>query len=185
MLAGQIERLLSADDPRSPAHELLAVISAVGVTDEHIEALEELGDAPEHLAVALALRTLSLRSVTHDGSLVMVERFQVDGCDRIATRMLELQPQEPLRTFAEDLRREVAASREWTWHPRGMPVLVLLIVLCTLLVVVGGGNESIGLVVAGAIGGAALLYALVLRQRKQRWVLLADELSPLLTRVGR
>ncbi|GGU29008.1 hypothetical protein GCM10010178_21420 [Lentzea flava] len=185
MTDGQITRLLSTDDPRSRAHELLAVISAAGVTDEHIAALEELPDAKEHLAVALALRSVSLRSLTHDGKLVMVERAQVDGCERIATRMLELDPPDELRTFALDLQREVASSREWTWEPRGMPVLVLLIVLCALLVLFGGGLASITMVAVGSAGGAALLYALVIRQRKQRWSQLADEAAPLLSRVGR
>lgn len=182
---GQITRLLSTDDPCSRAHELLAIISAEGVTDEHIASLEELSDAKEHLAVALALRSVSLRSVTHDGKLVMVERAQVDGCERIATRMLELDPPDELRTFAVDLQREVASSREWTWEPRGMVVLVLLIVLCALLVLFGGGLASITMVAAGSVGGAALLYAFVVRQRKQRWSLLADQVSPLLSRVGR
>ncbi|GAB2819087.1 hypothetical protein GCM10027200_18320 [Lentzea nigeriaca] len=184
-LAGQIERLLSSGDPRSKAHELLAIISADGVTDERIEEMAAVPDAAEYLAVALALRSLSLRSVTHDGRLVMVERAQVDGCDRIVTRMLELDPPAELATFAEDLRREVDAAREWIWHTRGMPALILLIVLCALMVLVGGAIGSIALVVAGAVAGAGLLYALVVRQRKQRWVLLADEVSPLLARVGR
>lgn len=183
-LAAQIKRLLGADDPRSRAHALLAVISATGATDELVAELETLA-APEHLSLALALRSLSLRSVTHEDRLVIVERFQLDGCERIADRLLELNPSGDLRAFGADLRLEVETAREWIWHSRGMPVLVLLIVLCGLMVVLGGIWSLAPLVVAGVVGGAALVYALVLRQRKQRWVLAAEELSPMLTRVGR
>jgi hypothetical protein len=185
LLAGQIERLLSSDDPRGRPHELLAVISATGVTDEHIEALAGLPGAAEHLAVALALRSVSLRAVTHEGELVMVERAQVDGCDRIATRMLELGVTGELATFAADLRREVEASREWTWGYRGMPALVLLVGLSGLVVVLGGAYSSVVVLAAGGLLGAALLYALVVRQRKQRWMWLSDEVTPLLSRVGK
>lgn len=173
-----------------PPHELLTGVPAADVSDIQVTGLEALvGREPveEHLVVALAARSVLLRSVTAHGGVVMVEHEQLTGCERIAKRILELRPDPDMEAFARDLLARVEDSRRWVWVGQSaLPVSVAAVLVLGLLpVVLGGANGHVPSVVFGVLVGAVLTFALVVRHRRQVWLVRAESLAPLLASAGR
>jgi tetratricopeptide (TPR) repeat protein len=127
------------------------------------------------------------RSQTRDEVLVITSDHQLRICDRAARRILELEvDDEELVRGAVRLLAEVAAARRWSWAPEGIAVsmAVLVMSLGLTMVVAGGALDSLGLVVAGVLLGAALLYLIVVRFRRRAWQQQAEAIAPSIVKPG-
>ena len=127
------------------------------------------------------------RSRTGDEVLVITSEDQLRICELAAERILDLEvDDDELVRGARRLAAEVAAARRWSWAPEGVAIsmAVLVMALGLTMVVAGGALNSVGLVVSGVLLGAALLYLIVLRFRRQAWQQRAESLAPLITRPG-
>ena len=127
------------------------------------------------------------RASTADDTLVITSEQQLLICEQAAERILSLRTgDEELDRGAEQLLGEVAAGRRWTWAPEGIAVslAVLTVALGLITVVAGGLMSSPTLVVTGVVVGAALLFGIVFRFRRQTWRRRADEMAGLITRPG-
>lgn len=127
------------------------------------------------------------RARTEDDTLVIASEQQLLICEQAAERILSLRVgDDELDRGAEQLLKEVALGRRWTWSPEGIAVsLAILTVALGLITVVAGG--LIGnpiLVVVGTVAGAALLFAIVFRFRRQTWRRRADDMAPQITKPG-
>ncbi|MFC4856719.1 hypothetical protein [Actinophytocola glycyrrhizae] len=127
------------------------------------------------------------RSRTADDILVITSEAQLRICADAGRRIRALDTGDTeLRRGADQLLAEVAAGRRWTWAPEGIAVsLAVLIVAIGLITVVAGGLlDNVVLVVSGVVMGAALLYAVVHRFRRQTWRRRADEMAPHIVKHG-
>jgi tetratricopeptide (TPR) repeat protein len=127
------------------------------------------------------------RSQTTDEVLVITSEHQLRICERAAHRILELDVDDKeLSRGASRLLAEVDASRKWSWAPEGIAVslAVLVMSLGLTMVVAGDALENIGLIVAGVVLGAVLLYLIVLRFRRQAWQQRAEALAPSIAKPG-
>lgn len=127
------------------------------------------------------------RSRTADDTLVITSEQQLLICEQAAERIMALKVGDTeLDRGAEFLLGEVDLARRWTWAPEGIAVsLAVLTVAFGLITVVAGG--LIGnplLVVTGVVAGAALLFTIVWRFRRQTWRRRAEEMAPHITRFG-
>jgi tetratricopeptide (TPR) repeat protein len=140
-----------------------------------------------YLASAWFSAAEQCRSRTTEDVLVITSEAQLRICEDAAKRILALQTgDEELERGARQLEAEVAAGRKWTWAPEGIAVslAVLTVALGLITVVAGGLMNNIVLVFAGVVVGAALLYAIVYRFRRQTWRRRADELAPHIAKEG-
>jgi len=127
------------------------------------------------------------RARTDDDTLVITSEQQLLICEQAAERIIALQvADEELLRGAEQLLNEIELGRRWTWAPEGIAVslAVLTVALGMITVVAGGLMGDPGLVILGVIGGAAVLYMVVWRFRRQTWRRRADEMSGRITRAG-
>ena len=127
------------------------------------------------------------RSQTADEVLVITSEHQLRICERAAKRIVELDvDDEELNRGATRLLAEVTAGRKWSWAPEGVAVslAVLVMSLGLTMVVAGGALDSVGLVASGVLVGAALLYLIVLRFRRQAWQQRAETLGPTIAKPG-
>ncbi len=127
------------------------------------------------------------RSRTDDDTLVITSEQQLLICEQAAERIMALRvADEELARGAEHLLNEIDLGRRWTWAPEGIAVslAVLTVALGLITVVSGGLMGSPVLVVLGVVAGAAVLYVVVWRFRRQTWRRRADEMSGRITRVG-
>jgi tetratricopeptide (TPR) repeat protein len=127
------------------------------------------------------------RSQTTDEVLVITSEHQLHICERSARRILDLGvDDEELNRGANRLLAEVVASRRWSWAPEGIAVslAVLVMSLGLTMVVAGDALDSIALIVAGVVLGAALLYLIVLRFRRQAWQQRAEAIAPSIAKPG-
>ena len=140
-----------------------------------------------YLASAWCSVAEQCRSQTVDEVLVITSEHQLRICERAAKRIVELDvDDEELNRGATRLLAEVVAGRRWSWAPEGVAVslAVLAMSLGLTMVVAGGALDSAGLVVAGVLVGAALLYLIVLRFRRQAWQQRAETLGPTIAKPG-
>lgn len=140
-----------------------------------------------YLASAWCSVAEQCRSQTVDEVLVITSEHQLRICERAARRIVELDvDDEELNRGATRLLAEVVAGRRWSWAPEGVAVslAVLAMSLGLTMVVAGGALDSVGLVVAGVLVGAALLYLIVLRFRRQAWQQRAETLGPTIAKPG-
>jgi hypothetical protein len=141
-----------------------------------------------YLAYALAARTVEVRDVTRDGTLAFVERSQLEACERLARSIQRLETDDPdLEDFAADLLDRLAEGQRWRWSgvKAALSFAGLVVLLGVLPVVCGGLLDSTPTVMFGALVGAVLVFVFVVRHRKQRWLLDAEALAPLVWRHGR
>lgn len=127
------------------------------------------------------------RSRTADDTLVITSEQQLLICEQAAERILSLKVgDDELDRGAEQLLKEVAVGRRWTWAPEGIAVslAVLTVALGLITVVAGGLIGSPVLVVVGALAGAGLLFAIVFRFRRQAWRRRADEMAEHIAKPG-
>ncbi|HEU5470014.1 MAG TPA: tetratricopeptide repeat protein [Actinophytocola sp.] len=127
------------------------------------------------------------RSQTCDEVLVITSEDQLRVCEQAARRILQLDvDDDELTRGARRLLAEVTAGRRWSWAPEGIAVslTVLVISLGFTTVVAGGALDSVGLVIAGVLVGAALLYLIVLRFRRQAWQLRAESIARSIAKPG-
>lgn len=141
-----------------------------------------------YLAYALAARTVVARSVTRDGALVLLERNQRTVCERSAEQILKLKTGDmEVERFATNLLERVRAGEDWRWSSElpALPAMLVVLAFSVLPVVAGALLHLVPLVVLGVLVGTAVVYALVLVNRKQRWQVDARALRPLVWRFGR
>jgi tetratricopeptide (TPR) repeat protein len=152
-----------------------------------------VADRPEdptlrfYLASAWYSAAEQCRARTADDVLVITSDAQLRICADAGRRIRALDTGDlELERGADQLLAEVAAGQRWTWSPEGIAVsLAVLIVAFGLITVVAGGLlENVVLVIAGAVMGAVLLYAVVHRFRRQMWRRRADEMAPHIVRPG-
>lgn len=127
------------------------------------------------------------RSRTEDDTLVITSEEQLLVCERAAERILSLDVDDTeLVRGAEFLRNEVELGRRWRWEPEGIAVsLAVLTVAAGLITVVTGGlTGNVGAVILGVVVGAALLFVIIWRFRRQTWRRRADELADRITEPG-
>lgn len=127
------------------------------------------------------------RARTADDTLVITSERQLLICEQAAERILSLAVgDEELDRGAEQLLREVALGRRWTWAPEGIAVsLVVLTVALGLITVVAGGLIGNPVLVAGGVVvGTGLVFAVVFRFRRQTWRRRADEMAARIVRPG-
>jgi tetratricopeptide (TPR) repeat protein len=127
------------------------------------------------------------RARTEDDTLVITSEQQLLICEQAAERILSLRVgDDELDRGAEQLLTEVGLGRRWTWAPEGIAVsLAILTVAIGLITVVAGGLMGNPILVAvGIVVGAALLYAIVSRFRRQTWRRRADEMAPHIIKRG-
>jgi tetratricopeptide (TPR) repeat protein len=127
------------------------------------------------------------RSRTDDDTLVITSEQQLLVCERAAERILSLDVDDTeLVRGAEFLRSEVELGRRWTWAPEGIAVslAVLTVAMGLITVVAGGLTGTAGVVILGVVAGAALLFVIVWRFRRQTWRRRADELADRITEPG-
>jgi tetratricopeptide (TPR) repeat protein len=127
------------------------------------------------------------RSQTTDEVLVITSTDQLRICEQAARRILELDvADDELMRGACRLLAEVVAGRRWSWAPEGiaLSLAVLVTSLGLTTVVAGGALDSVGLVVAGVLIGASLLYLIVLRFRRQAWQLRAESIARSIVKPG-
>jgi tetratricopeptide (TPR) repeat protein len=171
-----------------------SVLVAKGKATAAVEELESmvLGSPDDpvlryYLASAWTSVAEQSRSQTIDEVLVITSEHQLRICERAARRILDLDvDDEELNRGAVRLLAEVAAGRKWSWAPEGVAVslAVLVMSLGLTMVVAGGALDSVGLVVSGVLVGAALLYLIVLRFRRQAWQSRAETLGPTIAKPG-
>jgi tetratricopeptide (TPR) repeat protein len=140
-----------------------------------------------YLASAWYSAAEQCRSRTADDVLVITSEEQLRICEDAAKRILSLDTaDEELHRGAEQLLAEVEAGRRWTWAPEGIAVslAVLTVALGMITVVAGGLLNNIVLVFIGVTAGAALLYSIVYRFRRQNWRRRAEEMAPHIVRQG-
>jgi tetratricopeptide (TPR) repeat protein len=140
-----------------------------------------------YLASAWFSAAEQCRSRTVDDVLVITSEEQLRICEDAARRILALDTgDKELEHGAEQLLAEVVAGQRWTWSPEGIAVslAVLTIALGLITVVAGGLLDNIMLVFSGVVIGAALLYGIVYRFRRQTWRRRADEMAPHIVRPG-
>ncbi|HYQ68482.1 hypothetical protein [Actinophytocola sp.] len=152
-----------------------------------------VADRPEdqtlryYLASAWFSAAEQCRSRTADDVLVITSEAQLRICADAATRILALKTgDEELHRGATQLLAEVDAGRRWTWSPEGIAVslAVLTVALGMITVVAGGLLDNIVLVFIGVTAGAALLYGIVHRFRRQTWYRRATEMAPHIVKQG-
>jgi tetratricopeptide (TPR) repeat protein len=152
-----------------------------------------VADRPEdptlryYLASAWFSAAEQCRSRTADDVLVITSEAQLRICADAANRILSLKTgDEELDRGAVQLRAEVDAGRRWTWSPEGIAVslAVLTVALGMITVVAGGLLNNIVLVFIGVTVGAALLYGIVHRFRRQTWARRAAEMAPHIVKQG-
>jgi tetratricopeptide (TPR) repeat protein len=127
------------------------------------------------------------RSRTADDVLVITSDAQLRICADAGRRIRALRTGDTeLERGADQLLAEVEAGQRWTWSPEGIAVslAVLIIALGLITVVAGGLLDNVVLVVAGVLMGAALLYGVVHRFRRQTWRRRADEMAPHIVKQG-
>jgi tetratricopeptide (TPR) repeat protein len=140
-----------------------------------------------YLASAWYSAAEQCRSRTADDVLVITSEEQLRICEDAAQRILALRTNDnELERGAEHLLTEVAAGRRWTWSPEGIAVslAVLTVALGLITVVAGGLLNNVVLVLVGVVVGAALLYGIVYRFRRQTWRRRADEMAPHIVKPG-
>lgn len=152
-----------------------------------------VADRPEdptlryYLASAWFSAAEQCRARTGDDVLVITSAEQLRICADAGNRILALRTGDTeLERGAVQLLAEVAAGRRWTWAPEGIAVslAVLIVALGMITVVAGGLLDNVVLVVVGVVTGAALLYAVVHRFRRQTWRRRADEMAGHIVRPG-
>ncbi|MCT2585074.1 hypothetical protein [Actinophytocola gossypii] len=127
------------------------------------------------------------RARTEDDTLVIASEQQLLICEQAAERILSLDVgDDELDRGAQQLLREVALGRRWTWSPEGIAVslAVLTVALGLITVVAGGLMGNPVLVVVGAVVGAGLVFAIVFRFRRQTWRRHAREMAGRITKSG-
>lgn len=127
------------------------------------------------------------RSRTADDVLVITSEAQLRICEDAGRRILALETGDTeLERGADHLLSEVAAGRRWVWSPEGIAVslAVLIVALGLITVVAGGLLDNLVLVFAGVVAGAALLFVVVHRFRRQTWRRRATEMAPHIVRQG-
>ena len=140
-----------------------------------------------YLASAWFSAAEQCRSRTADDVLVITSEAQLRICEDAARRIISLRTGDlELERGARQLLSEVAAGRRWTWAPEGIAVslAVLIVALGLITVVAGGLLDNVVLVFVGVVAGAALLYAVVFRFRRQTWRRRADEMAPHIAKPG-
>lgn len=140
-----------------------------------------------HLASAWYSAAEQCRSRTADDVLVITSEEQLRICEDAGLRIRRLATgDDELERGAEQLLAEVAAGRRWTWSPEGIAVslAVLTVALGLITVVAGGLLDNVVLVFVGIAIGAALLYSIVHRFRRQTWRRRADEMAPHIAKPG-
>lgn len=140
-----------------------------------------------YLASAWFSAAEQCRSRTADDVLVITSEAQLRVCEEAGHRILALKTaDEELERGAGQLLAEVTAGRRWTWSPEGIAVslAVLTAALGLITVVAGGLLNNIALVFAGVLVGAAVLYAIVHRFRRQTWRRHADSMGPQIVKQG-
>jgi tetratricopeptide (TPR) repeat protein len=152
-----------------------------------------VADRPEdptlryYLASAWFSAAEQCRSRTADDVLVITSEAQLRICADAANRILSLKTgDEELDRGANHLLAEVDAGRRWTWSPEGIAVslAVLTVALGMITVVAGGLLNNIVLVFIGVTVGAAILYGIVHRFRRQAWHRRAAEMAPHIVKQG-
>ena len=140
-----------------------------------------------YLASAWYSAAEQCRSRTADDVLVITSEHQLRICEDAGRRIRALRTGDmELERGAEQLLSEVAAGRRWTWSPEGIAVslAVLIVALGLITVVAGGLLDNVVLVVVGVLAGAAMLYGVVHRFRRQTWRRRAAEMAPHIVRPG-
>lgn len=140
-----------------------------------------------YLASAWYSAAEQCRSRTADDVLVITSDAQLRICEDAGRRILAMETGDmELERGADQMLSEVAAGKRWTWSPEGIAVsLAVLIVAFGLITVVAGGLlDNVVLVFSGVVVGAALLYAVVFRFRRQTWRRRADEMAPHIVKPG-
>jgi len=140
-----------------------------------------------YLASAWYSAAEQCRARTEDDTLVITSEQQLLVCEQAAERILSLHVgDDELDRGAEQLLREVALGRRWTWSPEGIAVslAVLTVALGLVTVVAGGLMGDPVLVVVGALAGAGLVFAIVFRFRRQAWRRRAREMAARITKPG-
>jgi tetratricopeptide (TPR) repeat protein len=140
-----------------------------------------------YLASAWYSAAEQCRSRTSEDMLVITSEQQLRICEDAARRILTLRTgDDELERGAEHLLTEVNMGRRWTWSPEGIAVslAVLTVALGLITVVAGGLLDNVVLVFVGIVAGAALLYAIVHRFRRQTWRRRADEMAHHIIKYG-
>jgi tetratricopeptide (TPR) repeat protein len=189
-------RALAAGGPASLLARLgtAQVMVGEGRAASAIADLENLvADRPQdrvlryYLASAWCSVAEQCRSRTADDTLVITSERQLLICEQAARRILALDVgDEELARGAEQLLEEVTVGRRWTWVPEGIAVslAVLSVALGLITVVAGGLIGNAALVVSGVLVGAALVFAIVFRFRRQTWRRRAAEMAGSIVRPG-
>lgn len=170
------------------------VLVAEGKAASAVSELERmLADKPDDAVLRYYLASTwcsvaeQCRSQTSDEVLVITSEHQLRICEQAAHRILALEvDDEELNRGANRLLAEVVASRRWSWAPEGIAVSlgVLVMSLGLTMIVAGDALDSIGLIVAGVVLGAVLLYLIVLRFRRQAWQQRAEAIAPSIAKPG-
>jgi tetratricopeptide (TPR) repeat protein len=140
-----------------------------------------------YLASAWYSAAEQCRSRTRDDILVITSEHQLRICEDAARRILTLRTgDDELERGAKQLLTEVNMGKRWTWSPEGIAVslAVLTVALGMITVVAGGLLDNVVLVFVGVVAGAALLYAIVHRFRRQTWRRRADEMAQHIAKHG-
>ena len=163
--------------------------AAAAVTDLELLVADRPHDATLRFYLASAWYSAAeqCRSRTADEVLVITSEAQLHLCEEAGRRILSLATGDTeLERGARQLLTEATAGRRWTWSPEGISVslAVLTVALGLITVVAGGLLNNLVLVFVGVLAGAALLYAIVHRFRRQTWRRRADELAPYIVKHG-
>jgi hypothetical protein len=149
----------------------------------HVDRPDEV--VRRYLSAFLLAAADQSRGMTRDERLVVTAAAQVAACESVGTRLLALGLPE-YEPHARHLIELAAAGREWAWSDRPIATVHLLAVMVAGLAVavVGGLAQSIPVVVAGVVLGAAVVAWIVLARRRQAWRTWADRFGPVLWRHG-
>jgi len=162
---------------------LALVRAATGQAETAVAELDVLARTREgdpvigyYLAVALLARTVEVRTETGDGRLLIGDAKQLAQCEDLARRVAVSGTDDPeLLAGARALLEEVRSGQEWIWTaPRNAGFLGGVAALFGIVpIVLGGLLDSVPLVLAGLVIGAAAVFYAVYTYRRQRWQLRA------------
>jgi tetratricopeptide (TPR) repeat protein len=139
-----------------------------------------------HLAGALLSAADLARSVTRDEEFVITARRQLEMCSYVAQRVTVVAVDDTHREAARALAELTEDGQEWIWSRENAAIAygALVVILGLAAVVLGGMTGNVLLVVAGAVLGAAAVFAIVVTHRRQAWQVRADRVAPLVWRHG-
>lgn len=162
---------------------------AVAVAERWVEVAEadQEPEAVDRLVERLLAVADACRSVMRDGEPEITSAVQFAECAKVADRLRDLEPVDPLLARrARELVEQVDAGGAAHWQD---PVRTVVVSGASMLFAFGGaalGGQAgnVTTVVVTAVLGSTALFATVLAARRPAWRANADVIMPMVRRHG-